>query len=102
MSAPAIKAQVKKIHDQASFLDPTQNFSAQLLVELNKPAVTDEFKALAGNKFVDRILSQAVGGAGQTPDKLRLCIGWPRFGCGDRLGVTVLHEQQPGRTRRPA
>jgi putative ABC transport system permease protein len=75
VSTPPIKAQVKKIHDQASFLDPTQNFSAQLLVELNKPAVTDEFKALAGNKFVDRILSQAVGGAGQTPDKLFQLMG---------------------------
>jgi putative ABC transport system permease protein len=60
VSTPAIKAQVKTIHDQASFLDPTQTFSAQLLTELNKPVVTDEFKALAGNRFVDRVLSQAV------------------------------------------
>ena len=27
LSTPAIKGQVKKIHDQASFLDPTQDFS---------------------------------------------------------------------------
>jgi putative ABC transport system permease protein len=60
VSTPAVKAQVKKIHDQASFLDPTQTFSAQLLTELNKPAVTDEFKALAGNRLVDRIMSDAV------------------------------------------
>jgi putative ABC transport system permease protein len=60
VSTPAVKAQVKKIHDQASFLDPTQTFSAQLLTELNKPVVTDEFKALAGNRFADRVLSQAV------------------------------------------
>ncbi|HXB04781.1 MAG TPA: ABC transporter permease, partial [Candidatus Angelobacter sp.] len=60
VSTPAIKAQVKKIHDQASFLDPTQTFSAQLLAELNRPVVTDEFKALAGNRFADSVLSQAV------------------------------------------
>src|ERR1700694_5392061 len=60
VSTPAIKAQVKKIHDQASFLDPTQTFSGQLLAELNKPAVTDEFKALAGNRFAQRVMSQAV------------------------------------------
>jgi putative ABC transport system permease protein len=60
LSTPAIKAQVKKIHDQASFLDPTQTFSGQLLVELNKPAVSDQFKALAGNRFADRVMSQAV------------------------------------------
>ena len=70
VSTPAIRAQVKKIHDQASFLDPTQGFSAQLLVELKKPSVSDQFKALAGNRFVDGILSQAVAGTGQAPDQL--------------------------------
>ena len=60
LSTPAIKAQVKKIHDQASFLDPTQSFSAQLLVELNKPTVSDQFKALAGNRFAERVMNQAV------------------------------------------
>jgi putative ABC transport system permease protein len=74
VSTPAIKAQVKKIHDQASFLDPTQSFSAQLLAELNKPAVTDEFKALAGDRLVDGIMSDAVTRTGQTPDKLFLLV----------------------------
>jgi putative ABC transport system permease protein len=75
VSTPAIRAQVKKIHDHASFLDPTQSFSARLLVELNKPAVTGEFKALAGNRFVDRILVEAVAGTGQTPDQLLQLVG---------------------------
>jgi len=35
LNTPSIKTQVKKIHDQASFLDPTQDFSRRLLVELN-------------------------------------------------------------------
>ncbi|HEV3103135.1 MAG TPA: FtsX-like permease family protein [Candidatus Dormibacteraeota bacterium] len=60
VSTPAIKTQIKKIHDQASFLDPTQDLSRRLLVELNQPAVTDEFKALAGNRFVDRVMADAV------------------------------------------
>jgi len=60
VSTPAIKAQVKKIHDQANFLDPSKDLSQQLLTELNQPAVTDEFKALAGNRFVDRIMGDAV------------------------------------------
>jgi putative ABC transport system permease protein len=75
VSTPAIKAQVKKIHDQASFLDPTQSFSAQLLVELNKPVVSDEFKALAGNRLVDEIMRQAVAGTGQAPDQLFQLVG---------------------------
>ena len=60
LTTPAIKDQVKKIHDQASFLDPTQGLSQRLLTELNQPAVTDEFKALAGDRFVVRIMSDAV------------------------------------------
>jgi putative ABC transport system permease protein len=60
LNTPAIKAQIKKIHDQASFLDPSQDLSRRLLVELNQPAVTDEFKALAGNRLVDRIMGDAV------------------------------------------
>jgi ABC-type antimicrobial peptide transport system permease subunit len=60
LDTPAIKAQIQKIHNQASFLDPTQDLSRRLLVELNQPAVTDEFKALAGERFVERIMSDAV------------------------------------------
>ncbi|HYM97945.1 MAG TPA: FtsX-like permease family protein, partial [Candidatus Sulfotelmatobacter sp.] len=65
LATPAIKTQVKKIHDQASFLDPTQDLSRRLLAELNQPAVTDEFKALAGDRIVDRVMLQAVGAAAQ-------------------------------------
>ncbi len=60
LNTPAIKAQIKKFHDQANFLDPSKDLSQQLLVELNQAAVTDEFKALAGNRFVDRIMGDAV------------------------------------------
>jgi putative ABC transport system permease protein len=60
LNTPAIKTQIEKIHSQASFLDPTQDLSRRLLVELNQPSVTDEFKALAGERFVERIMSDAV------------------------------------------
>jgi putative ABC transport system permease protein len=60
LAAPAIKAQIQKIHDNASFLDPGKDFSNRLLVELNKPGVTDEFKSLAANRIVDRVIEQAV------------------------------------------
>ncbi|MFI5283815.1 MAG: ABC transporter permease [Candidatus Dormibacterales bacterium] len=63
LNTPAIKAQIKKTHDQASFLDPGQDLSRRLLVELNQPAVTAEFKALAGDRFVDRIMSDAAAAA---------------------------------------
>ena len=66
LNTPAIKAQVKKIHDQASFLDPTQDYSRRLLVELNQPAVTDEFKALAGNRLVQRVMGDAVASSFST------------------------------------
>jgi len=60
LSTPAIKAQIQKIHAQATFLDPAQDLSRRLLMELNQPSVTDEFKALAGNRVVLRIMDQAV------------------------------------------
>src|SRR4029077_19875620 len=60
LRTPPIKAQIKKFHDQGNFLDPSKDLSQQLLVELDQPAVTDEFKALAGNRFVDRIMADAV------------------------------------------
>src|SRR5437899_5757412 len=63
LNTPSIKTQVKKIHDQASFLDPTQDFSRRLLVDLNQPAVTDEFKSLAGKRLVQRIMGDAVAAA---------------------------------------
>ena len=59
LNTPAIKTQIAKIHAQASFLDPQQDLSRRLLAELNQPAVTDEFKALAGDRFVDRIMLEA-------------------------------------------
>ena len=75
LSTPAIRAQVKKIHDQASFLDPTQSFSGRLLAALNQPAVTDEFKALAGDRFAERVMGNAVAATGQTPDRLFQMLG---------------------------
>src|SRR6202140_3888697 len=60
LSTPGIKAQVKKIHDQASFRYPTQTFSGQLLTDLNQPAVTDEFKALRRNRFATGVMGNAV------------------------------------------
>jgi len=60
LNTPSIKTQIQLIHDGASFLDPTQDFSRRLLVELNQQAVTDEFKALAGEQFVAQIMSDAV------------------------------------------
>ncbi|HEV2414615.1 MAG TPA: FtsX-like permease family protein [Candidatus Dormibacteraeota bacterium] len=56
----AIKTQVRKIHDQANFLDPDKQLSQQLLDELNKQSPSDEFKSLMSNRFADRILAQAV------------------------------------------
>jgi len=63
LNTPAIKAQIQKIHARASFLDPEQDLSRRLLVELNQPAVTDEFKALAGDRFVDGIMFEAAAAA---------------------------------------
>jgi putative ABC transport system permease protein len=60
LNTPAIKQQIQKIHDEASFLTPDKDFSARLLAELAKPGVTDEFKSLAANRFVDRVMVQAV------------------------------------------
>ena len=60
LNTPTIKAQIKLIHDGASFLDPTKDFSGRLLVELDQPVVTNEFKALAGDSFVQQTMSDAV------------------------------------------
>ncbi len=60
LDTPAIKAQIRKLHDQANFLDPDKELSQRILTELNKPAPTDEFKSLVANRFIDRILAQAV------------------------------------------
>jgi putative ABC transport system permease protein len=74
LSSPAIKTQIQKINSQASFLNPSQDLSRRLLVELNRPAVTDEFKALAGERFVNRIMLDAVAAsipASAGPDAVR-------------------------------
>jgi putative ABC transport system permease protein len=60
LSTPAIKTQIQKIRDNANFLNPDKALSDRLLVELNRPGVSDEFKSLAANRFVDRIMLQAV------------------------------------------
>jgi putative ABC transport system permease protein len=58
--APAVVAQIKKFHDSASFLDPDKDLSARLLAELQKPAMSDEFKALSADRFADRIMGNAI------------------------------------------
>jgi putative ABC transport system permease protein len=60
LERPAIRAQIQRAHDQASFLDPGKPVIQQLLVEMGKPTVTDQFKALVGNNFVDSRIEQAV------------------------------------------
>ncbi|HEX6487372.1 MAG TPA: FtsX-like permease family protein [Candidatus Dormibacteraeota bacterium] len=60
LNTPAIKAEVRHIHDSASFLDPRLDWSRRLLVELDKPQTTDEFKSLAGEGIVQSIMFNAV------------------------------------------
>ncbi|HEX6347872.1 MAG TPA: FtsX-like permease family protein [Candidatus Dormibacteraeota bacterium] len=60
LNQPAIKAQLVHIRNTASFLDPSLELSKRLLAELAQPGVTDEFKALAGDDFVQRLMRQAV------------------------------------------
>ena len=60
LNTPPIKAQIKAIHNQSSFLDPRQDASRRLLAELDRPGVSAEFKAMAGDQLVQRMLSQAV------------------------------------------
>ena len=60
LARPIVVTQLKKIRDDANFLDPDKELADRLIVELNKPGVTDEFKSLAANRFVDRIMLQAV------------------------------------------
>ena len=63
VNTPAIKKQIAKVRDQASFLDPDKQTAQQLLNELDKPAPSDEFKSLMSDRFADRIVSQAVAQA---------------------------------------
>src|SRR6266849_3064402 len=49
LSTPAIKAQVAKVRDDASFLDPDRQLADRLLVELNKPTTTGEFKSMVAD-----------------------------------------------------
>ena len=60
LEQPAIRRQIQAVHDQAGILDPTKPLDQQLLVELGKPTVTDQFKALVNNNFVDRVIVEAV------------------------------------------
>ncbi|MDQ6900569.1 MAG: ABC transporter permease, partial [Candidatus Dormibacteraeota bacterium] len=60
LQRPAIHGQLKAIHDQASFLDPNKQLSQNLLVEVDRPAVTNRFKALIGDSFEQRIIQRAV------------------------------------------
>jgi putative ABC transport system permease protein len=60
LNTTPIKTQLNAIHDGATFLDPTKDVSGRLLAQLNKAAVTDEFKGLAGDRFTQQIMSDAV------------------------------------------
>jgi putative ABC transport system permease protein len=60
LERPAIRRQIQVSHDQANFLDPTKPLVQQLLDELAKPTVTDQFKALVGNNFLDRVIQESV------------------------------------------
>src|SRR5581483_8662817 len=60
MRAPAIVDQLESIHANASFLDPDRDLEARLIEELKRPAMTDEFKALAADRFADRIMADSV------------------------------------------
>jgi putative ABC transport system permease protein len=59
LQQPAIRAQIQAIHDQATFLDPDKQLAQSLLVELDKPAMTAQFKALAGDPFEQRVIERA-------------------------------------------
>jgi putative ABC transport system permease protein len=69
LNTPAIKTQIQKIHDNASFLSPDKDLSGRLLAELNRPGVTDEFKSLVGDTFVQRVMQQAVLSQSGPPDQ---------------------------------
>jgi putative ABC transport system permease protein len=60
VDTPAIKQQVAKIRDNASFLDPDKATTQKILDELNKPSPSDEFKSLMSDRFAIRIVNQAV------------------------------------------
>ena len=60
LERPAIRRQIQAMHDGASFLDPGKELTQGLLLELGKPTVTNEFKALVGDSFEQSQIQQAV------------------------------------------
>jgi putative ABC transport system permease protein len=77
LNTPSIKTQLNLTHDGATFLDPTKDLSGRLLVELNQAAVTEEFKALAGDGFAQGIMVDAVTKSvpkSATGDRLRAAL----------------------------
>ena len=60
LERPAIRRQIQAMHDGASFLDPGKELTRGLLLELGKPTVTNEFKALVGDSFEQSQIQQAV------------------------------------------
>jgi putative ABC transport system permease protein len=60
LEQPAIHRAIQSQHDRASFIDPTKPLAQQLLVELAKPGLTDQFKALVGDTFVQSVIQRAV------------------------------------------
>lgn len=59
LKRPGIHAQLQSIHDKANFLDPDKQLSQSLLLELGRPAVTPQFKALVADRFEQRLIVQA-------------------------------------------
>jgi putative ABC transport system permease protein len=60
LNTPILKTQLVAIRDTSSFLDPSKELARRMLVEMAQPSTTDEFKALAGDDFVQRMLFRAV------------------------------------------
>jgi putative ABC transport system permease protein len=60
LERPAVRSRLQTLHDQASFIDPRKPLEQDLLTELGRPGVTDQFKALVGDPFVQSVIQQSV------------------------------------------
>jgi putative ABC transport system permease protein len=60
LERPAVRARLQAMHDQASFIDPRKPLEQNLLTELGRPGMTDQFKALVGDGFVQSVIQQSV------------------------------------------
>jgi putative ABC transport system permease protein len=59
LEQPSFKAQLQAVHDQASVIDPTKQLAENLLVELARPGMTDQFKALVDDGFEQSVIQRA-------------------------------------------